>query len=119
MKKRLRYALSLIALCGACFGQEQASFQQQVRQLRLDAKSAREKKDWAAYQKIVAELNRFLPDNPGIVLSAAHAAALLGDRDLALARLKDAAKLGVYYDVANDEAFKSRASEPPLQAVVK
>jgi sugar lactone lactonase YvrE len=86
--------------------------------LNREARQAIEARDYARLRSALLELRPLMPGNPRITYNLAAAEARLGNREGALARLRNWAGMGLLYDVAADEDFATLKGLPEFQAIV-
>ncbi len=85
--------------------------------LNQAARKAVEAKDYAKLREILRELKPLMPGNPRIIYNLAAADAVLGDREAALAGLRNLAKMGLIYDFAADSDFASLRGSDEFAAI--
>jgi sugar lactone lactonase YvrE len=88
------------------------------RTLNRTAREAVQAKDYAKLRTILLELQPLLPGNPRIAYNLAASEAMLGNRDAALAALRDWSAMGLIYDVAADADFTFLRDTPGFQQIL-
>jgi sugar lactone lactonase YvrE len=83
------------------------------------ARRAIEAKDYGRLRETLRELKPLMPGNPSVVYNLAAADAVLGDRQAALAGLRNLAGMGLVYDFAADADFSSLRELSKFGAIVK
>ncbi len=82
------------------------------------ARQAIEAKDYARLRATLLELRPLMPGNPRITYNLAAAEARLGNREGALARLRNWAGMGLFYDLASDADFTTLEGSPEFAAIL-
>ncbi len=89
------------------------------RSLNQDARAALQAKDYAKLRAKLAELKPLMPGNPRIAFMLAASEARLGNRQAALAGLRNLAGMGLVYDLAAEESFASLRESADYTAAVR
>lgn len=87
--------------------------------LNQTAREAVEAKDYAKLHATLLELRPLIPGNSRIAYNLAASDAVLGNRTVALAELRNLAGMGLVYDVTADEDFSSLRESADFAAVLK
>ena len=82
------------------------------------AHEAVQAKDYARLRATLQELKPLLPGNPRIAYNLAASEAMLGNREAALAALRDWSAMGLVYDVGADDDFVSLRDSPEFRKVL-
>jgi sugar lactone lactonase YvrE len=108
-----RYVCSLlfIALLSA------ADSEPRWRVLNREAREAVQAKDYARLRAKLVEMAPLLPGNPRVAYNLAASESMLGNRDAALAALRNWASMGLIYDVAADDDFTALRGTPEFRAI--
>ena len=86
--------------------------------LNREARQAVQAKDYAKLRAALLELRPLMPGNPRITYNLAAAEARLGNREAALARLRNFAGMGLLYDISSDEDFAAFKGTPEFAAIL-
>ncbi len=89
------------------------------RPLNREAREAVQAKDYAKLRTTLTELRPLMPGNPRIAYNLAASEAMLGNREAALAVLRQWAGMGLVYDVAADSDFVSLREAPEYRAILQ
>ena len=88
------------------------------RRLNRAAREAVQAKDYARLRATLEELKPLLPGNPRIAYNLAASEAMLGNREAAIATLRDWSAMGLVYDVGADDDFVSLRGTPEFQKIL-
>jgi hypothetical protein len=89
------------------------------RTLNQTAREAAQAKDYSKLHSTLLELKPLIPGNPRITYNLAASDALLGNRAVALAELRNLAGMGLVYDLKADEDSSSLREFAEFAAVLK
>jgi sugar lactone lactonase YvrE len=87
--------------------------------LNRAAGQAAKAKNYAKLRETLRELKPLMPGNPRIVYNLAASDAMLGDKQSALAGLRNLARMGLIYDFAADTDFSSLSASNEFAAILK
>ena len=111
-----RFAL---LLCAAACLVLAADNEPRWRVLNRQARDAAQAKDYAKLRATLLELKPLMPGNPRITFSLAAVEAVLGNRDAALARLRNWAGMGLLYNLNADADFASLRATRDFTAILE
>jgi hypothetical protein len=86
--------------------------------LNREARQAIQAKDYGKLRTALLELRPLMPGNARITFNLAKAEARIGNREGALARLRNLAGMGLLYDLASDEDFAGLRDSPEFAAIL-
>ena len=89
------------------------------RTLNHDARLAIDAKDYPKLHATLTELKPLLPGNPRITYNLAASEAMLGNREAALAILRQWAGMGLVYGLSTDSDFVALREAPEYRAILQ
>jgi len=116
MRQHATLALAVFLAAGCALA---ADPEPRWRALNRTAREAVQAKDYAKLRATLIELRPLIPGNPRIAYNLAASEAMLGNREAALAALRDWAGMGLVYDVAGDNDFASLRETAEFRGVLE
>jgi sugar lactone lactonase YvrE len=116
MHKTLVIALSAVAILA--IATETPSARETLGGMRQRLRSAHEKKDYPQMRQAASDIHKFLHHSPNSTYDLACAAALMGDKDVAIQLLTKAVAARQTFPLEKDDDLVSLRSDPRFQALL-
>ena len=115
----MRHLSTFAFIAAIAFAAAAAEPEPRWRVLNRTAREAAQAKDYARLRATLMELRPLMPGNPRIAYNLAASEAMLGNREAALAALREWSAMGLVYDLAADEDFASLRESAGFRAALE